>query len=289
MKICREKLNLTQENLVSELYNHDDVFQGLDTNTFSRWERGTTKPPISKQTKILEYFFSKFSCYFPFLEMDDLEVVEKKFCSTRIKKLLGKHSKLVMNFPYLHANDSDFIINSASKSTHIEIALHTAINIVNDMYGDDTFYTKERLKELAFHSSNLFLICEYNQQYLGHLFLVRLKTAVYSKIINLEMNYQDIDIDDIASPQESGSYFSLGMFAMNDKALSLLFIRFYANLIVNQENISQAGTLLSKDDALNMVTNVNLKRVGSKGSLIAYNGNLKEIFLNEQIIKILFS
>jgi len=221
--------------------------------------------------------------------MDNLEVIEKKFCSTRMKKLLGKHTKLVMNFPSLHVDDNDFLISQATESLHVDLALSTATNICDDMYEKGNYYSHELLKEFSRHPSNLFWICEYNKQYFGHMLFIYLKPNIYEQVMRFELDYKDITINDIASTKEEGSYFSIGMFSMNDKALSLLVIHLYAHFIVNQEKTRKVGTLLSRDDALNMATNLNLKRVGSKNNLIAYSGSLKEIFLNEQIIKILFS
>ena len=89
MKLCREVLNLTQESLEAELFACNDLFNGLDTNTYSRWERGTTKPPLSKQVEILAYFFEKLNTFFPFLEMHNIEGIEEKLSPAGMKKLLG--------------------------------------------------------------------------------------------------------------------------------------------------------------------------------------------------------
>ena len=157
------------------------------------------------------------------------------------------------------------------------------------MYGRENYYTKETLEHFALNPNNLFLICEYNKQYFGHIFLLRLKMPVYQKILQFQKDLLEIEDNDIAAATEQGAYFFVGMFTMNDKALSLLFIRLYADLILHQEHLSALGTVLSKEDVETMARNINMKKVGSQEELIAYSGSLKEILLNEQVIKILFS
>lgn len=289
MKLCREALNLTQENLVSELFAHNDVFKGLDTNSYSRWERGSTNPPLNKQVQLLAYFFEKLNTFFPFLDMQHIEGVEEKLTATGMKKLLGKHQKLVMNFPSSQVDEGDFQVHFAKNSMHKELAFSTAINISDDMYGAGNYYSKEELEHFSLDPNNLFLVCEYNKQYFGHIFLLRLKTDSYRKILQFKKDFLTIENEDIATKSEQGAYFSVGMFTMNDKALSLLFIRLYAELIIHQEHTTALGTIITKEDAETMVRNINMKKVGSEGELTAYSGSLKELLLNEQVVKILFN
>ena len=57
LKSCRERSNLTQEQLVSNFYTHDiEMFESLDSSTLSKWERSIVKPNISRQVSILKYF-----------------------------------------------------------------------------------------------------------------------------------------------------------------------------------------------------------------------------------------
>ena len=57
LKQCRENSQLTQEQLVNDLYSFDiDSFRGLDTTTLSKWERSVIKPKLSRQVKIIQYF-----------------------------------------------------------------------------------------------------------------------------------------------------------------------------------------------------------------------------------------
>ena len=289
LKLCRQNLHFTQKELVSELFKFDIAFKGLDVNALGRWERAFTKPPLFKQVKILEYFFEKFNYYFPFLEMDNVATIEKQFSTKEIKKLLGKHKQLVMSFPTKRAENKNFAVTLVHESSNIDIAFSTTINICEDMYGPDICNTKEMLKKFSLSPRSLFLICEYKEQYFGHCFFICLKTEVYHKIMTFQMNYLDISIMDLALDEEDGSYLSVSLFAMNEKALALMFIRFYAYLILNQKIISHIGALVSEEDAIEIATNFGLEKGAEEDDLIAYSGTIKDVLLTEQIIKILFS
>jgi hypothetical protein len=103
------------------------------------------------------------------------------------------------------------------------------------------------------------------------------------------MEYFDITTEDLAGENEKGSYMNVGLFAMNEKAISLLFVRFYAHLIINQKKILNVCTLISNNDAVNIATNFGLKKGLVRDDLMVHNGTIKDLLLTEQIIKILFS
>jgi len=289
LKLCRTKLKLTQSELVYELYNFDSLFQKLDVNTLGRWERAVTKTPLAKRAKILHYFFYKLDFYFPYLEMNNIKKIEQKFSTESVHKFLGKHKKIVMSFPTSHSSEDNFQILQAKESRHKETAFATAINICDDMYGSGRFYSSEKLELFSNHESTLFLLCEYKDQYFGHAFFIYLKQEIYTKVMSFEMDYMDITYEDLASKDEQASYFSMGLFAMNEKAIALLFVRFYAYLIIGQKKILKIGTLISDEDAVNVAKNFGLKESTTKQDLIAYSATTKEVLLSEQIVKMLFN
>ena len=57
LKLCRNSSTLTQEELVSELYEHDiDHFEHLEATTVSKWERNFPLPSTKRQISIIKYF-----------------------------------------------------------------------------------------------------------------------------------------------------------------------------------------------------------------------------------------
>ncbi|BDY11898.1 hypothetical protein HCR_02100 [Hydrogenimonas cancrithermarum] len=194
-----------------------------------------------------------------------------------------------MSFPTKRAENKNFTITLAHESSNMNIAFSTTINICEDMYGPDMCNTEKMLKEFSLSPRSLFLVCEYKKQYFGHCFFICLKTEAYHKIMTFQMDYLDISTTDLALDGEDGSYLSVSLFAMNEKALALMFIRFYAYLILNQKTITHIGALVSEEDAVEIATNFGLKKVAKEDDLIAYSGTIKDVLLTEQIIKILFS
>ena len=288
LKLCRTNLDFTQKELVLELYTFDTIFDGLDVNTLGRWERAVTKTPLMKQKKILNYFFDKVDFYFPFLEINDIKSIENAFSPEKVYKLLGKHKQLVMSFPTNHASKNDFTVKYSQESQYLQTAFSTAINICDDMYGTSMFYTPKQLEEFTTIESSLFLVCEYKEQYFGHAFFLYLKPDIYEKIMRFEYDYLEITSNDLAQKGEKGSYFSTGLFAMNEKAIALLFVRVYAHLILEQKKVMKIGTLISDNDAVNIAKNFGLQKRYKKDNLIAYDAKIKEVLLTEQIIKMLF-
>jgi len=289
LKLCRTNLKLTQAELVSELYNFDTVFEKLDVNTIGRWERAVTHTPLAKQVKILHYFFQKLDFYFPFLDMNSIEKIEEKFSTESVHKFLGKHKKIVMSFPTSHSEEDDFKVLHARESKYKETAFATAINICDDMYGSGRFYSLEKLESFSNHPSTLFLLCEYKEQYFGHAFFIYIKQDIYNKVMSFEMDYMDITSEHLASKDEPASYFSTGLFAMNEKAIALLFVRLYAHLIIEQKKILEIGTLISDGDAVNIAKNFGLQKIITIEDLMAYNATIKEVLLTEQIVKMMFT
>jgi transcriptional regulator with XRE-family HTH domain len=56
LKQKRIERNLTQSNLAAQLNLYSEGFQKLDSVTISRWERGTTSPPIYKAIQVARFF-----------------------------------------------------------------------------------------------------------------------------------------------------------------------------------------------------------------------------------------
>lgn len=99
--------------------------------------------------------------------------------------------------------------------------------------------THEQFQKWALHPSNLFLACDYNDSFLGLFFTVRVKPEVFQEKLNFEMKKGEIIIEDFASFNEVGSHLMLSFYAMNEKAATMLLIRYYAHLIANQKTIAE--------------------------------------------------
>lgn len=292
LKNCREQYHLTQEQLVQELYNYDSIFLGLDISTLSRWERGLTRPSVERQIKII-YLFSTFSnsvlSCFDNMNKDD---VENELCKIAVKNLVGSSKEHILNFPSRSFRVDDILIKHARSGDDMDKALRIPFSIIENLTGNTYNLDFETLKSWALNPSNLFLISEYKGEFHGMLFTLRVKPEVFEQIIDFEKEIADISDDDFADFDELGCNLPMAFFAFNDKSSTLLILRYYAHLIANQNSIQSIGTTPLLDGAKKILQKMNLKfykdKVVKDGTISSYRASLKEVLINERVLKMLF-
>ena len=86
----------------------------------------------------------------------------------------------------------------------------------------------------------------------------------------------------------------IGFFAMNEKAATMLFIRYYAHLIANQKMIEEIGGVTIIDEAKKIVSNMNLYHYTSKTTddnveIEAYRQSIFNVLASENTVKMLLS
>jgi len=295
LKKCRENCNITQEELVSELYLHDKkIFESLDAVTLSRWERNMTKPNTAKKLSIIKYFQKQSEEALPCWENYSTEEVEDLICTAGISNLLGKTSKLVLNFPseMMHIDEIKVypIVDNARAETlfALHMDLHRSISHTHRQV------TPEQVKLWAEHPSSFFLIAEYKGAFAGLFFSLRVKEEVFAKIQSFEMKHSEIEECDFALNGENGSIILLSFYALNHKVASMLFMRYYAYLIANQKHIRHIGVSTALPEVHKTVENMNLKEMSEKhfedGVLLKfYAESLREVLATEYVVKMIFS
>lgn len=295
LKSCREHNHLTQEHLVHDLYSYDiESFEGLDTSTVSKWERGITKPKPSKQVNIIKYFQEKTGVALPCWESYSIKETEDLICRSGMTNLIGKRKELIQNFPSEMMHVDEFKIYPVRSFERMSDLLEINMDIhqtVNQKYSQVSL---EQFKEWALHPSNLFLACEYKGGFLGLFFTLRLKPEVFDKIMNFEMKKSDISLDDFASFDEMGCNYMLSFYALNQKCATMLFIRYYAHLIANQKNIAQIGLITTLDEARKIANNMNLEYYTSKivennVEIQTYKQTLPNVIASENVVKMILS
>jgi len=295
LKQCRETNNFTQEKLVEALYNYDiDSFQGLDTNMLSKWERRVTKPRLSKQVKILKFFQNKTGVAVPCQEKETVKEVEALICEIGMHNLLGKSKELVLNFPSNIIGYDDLSVRQLRNTKNIDDILEINVTLDKDFNQNFTEIKTEHFHAWALHPSNAFYVCEFENQFFGLLFTLRLKPASFEKIMNFEMDEKELSDDDFASYDEIGTSYLLSFFAMNDKAASMLFIRYYAYLIAHQKVISDVGVATMLDDAKKLIRNMNLHHYKSLNikkdlKMHMYRETLSNFLASEPVLKMILS
>lgn len=295
LKSCREQNHLTQEQLVHDLYIYDiESFEGLDTSTVSKWERGITKPKPSKQVNIIKYFQEKTGAALPCWESYSIKETEDLICRSGMTNLIGKRKELIQSFPSEMMHVDEFKIYPVRNFERMSALLEINMDIHQTLNQKYSQVSLEQFKEWALHPSNLFLACEYKGNFLGLFFTLRLKPEVFDKIMNFEMKKSDITLDDFASFDEMGCNYMLSFYALNQKCATMLFIRYYAHLIANQQNIAQIGLITTLDEVRKVVNNMNLdyytsKIVENDVEIQTYKQTLPNVLASENVVKMILS
>ena len=288
-------MGFTQQHLVQDLYLYDiDNFKSLVESTLSKWERGSMTPPLHKQISILQYFQGKTGQALPCLDTYSRHETEGLICQTGMQNLLGKSKELVLNFPSEMISSDNLTVYALKDSQTIDKIININIDMDKTFSHDYTQLRPEQFKEWALHSSNSFYVCEYNEQFFGLLFTLRLKTDIFEKIMKFEMDERELTVEDFASFNERGTNYMLSFFAMNEKAGSMLFIRYYAHLIAHQNVIEEIGAITMMDDAKKLLKNMSLHQDSNKVlsetlEFHSYRETLSNFLASEKIMKIIFT
>ena len=295
LKSCREHSKLTQEELVHELYSHNiDDFRGLDTTTLSKWERGITKPKITRQVNIIKYFQERTNIALPCWDSYSVDETEALICKVGMNNLLGKSKELILNFPSSMIGTDDLKVYQLRNSQMIDKTIDIHMGLDKSYNHDTTGVCAKQIKEWALYPTNSFFFCEYLDQFFGLLFTVRLKPSVFKKMMSCEIQERDLTPDDFASFDEMGSNYIFSFFAMNEKAASMLFIRYYAHLIANQKVIKEVGVGTMMEDAKKIIGSLNLKyhastMISKDLELQTYRETLPNFLASEKVIKMILS
>ncbi len=290
LKNCRKTYNLTQEELVQELYNFSDSFVGLDTRTLIRWEKGSTKPSATKQVIIIE-LFQKYSTHiFPcFYKQDE---IEEKLCNVGIANLIGNSKEHILNFPNNIFKVEDINISQVRSHDDIDLILNMPQSIFKGLTDNYFKITIEHLKEWSLHPSNFFLVAQSHNDFLGMFFTLRLKPSSFKKIISFDMKITELNDEDFAVSNEESCDFPFTFFAYNDKVASLLYLRYFTHLIAYQDTIVEVGTTPLLESGKRLVEKINLSYIQDKKvdgeTLSSYSASLEDVLINEDVLKMIF-
>jgi hypothetical protein len=260
----------------------------------SKWERGVVKPIISRQVNIIKYFQKKTGIALPCWDGYTVHEAEELICKVGMQNLLGKSKELVLNFPSSMMSADNLNVYQLRNSEMIDDIIDLNMGLDKDFNHDTSQLQSEQFKEWALHPSSSFYACDYKGQFFGLLFTLRLKPEVFERVMDLEIEEKDLTVDDFASFEEMGCNHMISFFAMNEKAASMLFIRYYAHLIANQRVIVEVGLATMMEDTKKFISNMNLryhgnKHLGEELTLQTYRETLPNFLACEKVVKMILS
>ena len=294
LKKCREQYGFIQGDLAVELSHFDtDLFGSLDNVTLSRWELGKSIPSISRQVQVVKFFQSISDLVFPCFDESESEMIEKHVCKSALYNLSAKNRSIVLNFPSSITLD-ELSVHQLNDTEMIEELSKIALDLNKEFSHNHSLIDKDKFTEWTAFPSNQFLICEYNKQFFGLLFSLKLKSESFEKIMHFDMNLDDINSDDFADIDGTGSDLVLAFFAMNELAANLMMIRYFAHLIGEQKLITEVGAMSTSEEALKLMEGIHLnacdsKKLNSKLTRYSYRAPLTDVLINETVIRVLFA
>lgn len=241
----------------------------------------------SKKTEALKKFSTHvFPCLY------NQKNIEKNLCKIGIENLIGNSKEHIMNFPDNIFSLKNINICQIYSHDNIDFILHISQLIFKGLTSNYFNLDVDNLKTFSLDYSNSFLIAEIDNQFLGMFFSLRLKLQSFNKLLTFEMSVDQLTDEDFANYEEEASIFLVSVFAYNEKIAMLLYIKFYAHIIANQNTIINIGTTTLLNGGKKLVEKMHLLHLRDKkykGKLLsAYSASLEEVLLNEDILKIIF-
>ena len=295
LKECRENNNLTQEELVNALYIHDiEHFRALDAGTLGKWERRITKPKAAKQVSIIKFFQNKTGLVLPCWDKYSSNEAAGLICEVGMKNLIGHSKKHIYNFPAQTMSTEEMHVYPLRNFERMDVLIDMYMDIHKDINHPSIQVTQEEFREWALHPDSLFIACEYKNSFAGLSFTVKVKPEIFDKVLKFEMRRDEITTKDFAAHDEVGSSLMLGFFAVNEKAATLLFIRYYAYLISNQRTIDEIGAVSNSSESIKLISNMNLQFSGShitedNVKIKAYRETLFNTLASEYVVKMILA
>jgi len=207
---------------------------------------------------------------------------------------VGRNKQFVSGFPSKNMNVDNMHIHLLRNFDNMDALLEVNMDLHEDANHPTTQIRLEQFREWSLHPSNFFIACEYKGLFLGLFFSIKLKQQVFDDLLNFKMKRSEITVNDFALPDEPGCNSILSFYALNEKVATMLFIRYYAYLITNQNVINEIGGTTMQDEAAKIVKSMNLHYHDSimtdDGVKIkSYRQTLSNIFASENVVKMLFS
>ena len=294
LKNCRVKLDFTQDDIVEKLYLFNDkLFDGLNSPTYSKWERNVSQPSPQRLSEIL-HFIQKQSgnMALPFWQDVSDKDFEEELCRAGIVQLLGTPKTIShdLDLDILKMGNYSMMplrhFERADELLEIHQVLHEKVNPPFSRVGLDQF------RKWNLNPQNFFYVLLYKNSFLGLIFALNLKPSVFDQLIAMQKRKNELTQDDFADPDETGSIYLLSSFSLDASVTTLLITRLYAYLVINQEQIQDIGLITAQRDVQKLANRMNFQHrdvLDNEGmQLRSYSAPLQEMIRGEEFIRALF-
>jgi transcriptional regulator with XRE-family HTH domain len=293
IKGCRERYDLTQEDLVAELYHYDiREFGGLDVTTLSKWERGRSQPPPLRIAAILKYFQERSGLALPCVENHDLDSAETILSQEGINTLIGKTRALYVQLPLETLPSEEYRLIPLRHFERREQILEVHQALYDSINTGFARVELDKFREWSLDPRHLFHVLLYKDVILGLLFALRMRPEAFEEVLRFQRSKSQIGSEDFAEINAPASLYILSSFALHPRFLSTLYLKLAAHLIVHQRTMEKVGLVTTLPEVERMADRMNLRRLASHGEgderLHAYASTVKEMLRGEEVLRAIF-
>jgi transcriptional regulator with XRE-family HTH domain len=290
LKRCRLRFGLSQSRLAQHLYVFHPIFEGIDTVTVSRWERGAHTPSVTRIRYIIEALQDFDDTLFPCFDTIDFDIVESELMRTDIRRIIGKHKPFILDFPQHLYEREGLGFGDITSFDGPYPALRIAYAFLRHITPPEELTDFKHYATLAFHPATRFYAATYHRQLFGTLFSLRLKPEPFEALMRFRLEERNITPDMLALDDEEGFSFIMHFFAYHNHAATLIALRYYRYLYATSHNIFGAGALpkLEEGEALAQTLGLEAFAKDTKRSYRSYRAAMPDILLNPYILRIFF-
>jgi transcriptional regulator with XRE-family HTH domain len=231
----RESLGLTQEKFIRELSGYDLAFRKLNTVTLSRWERGVSLPPLSKQKKLLRFLWSASLFDEKTFRQMYIARLEQRVASWKTE-LKNFSEGVIGNFPVFDLDRETYECrhNVFLGSHEIE-----RIVLIEKAIAPPGYYavSAEQLSHWLSHDGTVLFICRLKEFYLGHVVLLKLSPEWITHVMQGKRSEFDIDDHSLRRSDEHGIYLIHAFYGVNAEYPALMSTKILITLIENRSSL----------------------------------------------------
>ena len=288
---CRKYHGLTQQELVSEIINFSNEFNGLNTTTLSRWETGKTSTSLQKKRNILKLFISRGWLYNGMCH-DFIKQRFEHLYEPLSAAFEHNYESLVGNLPKPKSGIDEYHIHTlSSMPDHIEhiIDFETASN-------PDKYYTvtPSQLRQWCEYPESFCIVSERKAQHLGHFVMLKLKNEVAQKLVRNEINEHSVTVNDFCSENENGTYYIHALYGANPTVTAIVNVRAYLHMFEHMKTIDNIAIFSSRKDGVRLAKPYGIEIVAkgeNKEHNFTWHGMLspvEDILFSDTVLKLIF-
>ena len=262
IRSIRQQSGLTQAAFSQALSAYSEEFTDLDSNTISRWERGTHVPVLSRQNLCIEFSGDDPDKLMPFISpqaaSDSLEKVRN-----RVRRILSEQrfDAIVGGLP---GQTRDMNITEYCLQEEDGSYLEFIEDLDRSVLETSSPFTAQHIRKWLERSGSQLLVERKHGQITSHLLLLRLKPESYSSMMNQERFESSLGPEDLAADGETFCFYILSFYSQSQESAADMVI--YLTLLIyrNKRYVKRVGTLVGNMDGVKLCR-VLLMQIASLG------------------------